>query len=174
MAKKWLKRGNKRYCYIHFTFLSIVLVILLNERDDIRKILFPKWDRDSSIGIATRYGWTVRGSNPGWGWDFRHPSRPAIGPTQPPVEWVTSHFPGIRWPRRGVKHPPRSSAKLRERVELQLYSPFDSSWPVLGWNLLVFYFCLNLYLYLLLLNCCNLFLKVSKANVAQPQKITKL
>jgi hypothetical protein len=32
-------------------------------------------------------GWKVRGSNPG-GRDFPHLSRPAPGPTQPPVQWV--------------------------------------------------------------------------------------
>ena len=33
-------------------------------------------------------GWTVRGSNSG-GWrDFPHPSKPAPGPTQPPVQYV--------------------------------------------------------------------------------------
>jgi hypothetical protein len=31
-------------------------------------------------------GWTVRGSNPGVGGDFSDPSRPALGPSQPPVQ----------------------------------------------------------------------------------------
>jgi hypothetical protein len=33
-------------------------------------------------------GWTVRGPNPGRGRDFSHTSRPALGPTQHPVQWV--------------------------------------------------------------------------------------
>jgi hypothetical protein len=41
----------------------------------------------SSVGIATDYGLEVPGSNPGGDEIFR-PSRPALGPTQPPVQWV--------------------------------------------------------------------------------------
>jgi hypothetical protein len=44
--------------------------------------------RGSGSSLTT--GWTVRGSNPGGGKIFR-PSRPALGPNQPPVKWV----PGI-------------------------------------------------------------------------------
>jgi len=41
----------------------------------------------SSVGIATDYGLDVPGSNPGGDEIFR-PSRPALGPTQPPAKWV--------------------------------------------------------------------------------------
>jgi len=41
----------------------------------------------SSVGIATDYGLDVPGSNPG-GDEIFCPSRPALGPTQPPVQWV--------------------------------------------------------------------------------------
>ena len=56
--------------------------------------------RDTSIGIATRYGLDGPGIECRWGRDFRQPSRPALGPTQPPVQWV----PGLsrRESDRGV------------------------------------------------------------------------
>ena len=41
----------------------------------------------SSVGIATNYGLDGSGSNPGGDKIFR-PSRPTLGPTQPPVKWV--------------------------------------------------------------------------------------
>jgi hypothetical protein len=45
-------------------------------------------NRDSSVGIATDYGLDGPGIESRWGRDFSLTSRPALGPTQPPVQWV--------------------------------------------------------------------------------------
>jgi len=42
----------------------------------------------SSVGILNDYGLDGPGSNPGEGEIFRS-SIPALGPTEPPVEWVS-------------------------------------------------------------------------------------
>jgi hypothetical protein len=66
--------------------------------------------RDSSVGIATRYGLDGPGIEYHWGQDYPRPSRPNLGPTQSPVKWVPCVFfegkaaGAWRWP------PPPSSA----------------------------------------------------------------
>ena len=50
--------------------------------------------RYSSVGIATRYGLEGPGFEFRQGRDFPHPSRAALGPTLPPVQWVPSLFRG--------------------------------------------------------------------------------
>ena len=42
----------------------------------------------SVVGIATGYGLDGPGIEFRWGRDFPYLSRPALGPTQPPVQWV--------------------------------------------------------------------------------------
>ena len=91
-----------------------------------------RWvDRDSAVGIATRYGLDGPGMESWWR-DFPLPSWPVLGPTSPPIRWVPGLFPGgkrtgaWRWP------PTSSSAEVKESVELYLCSPFGTSWPVLG------------------------------------------
>jgi len=56
-------------------------------------------------------GWTVRGSNPGWGEFFRtRPDRAA----HPPIQWVPSLSPGVKRPGRGVDHPPHLAPRLKK------------------------------------------------------------
>ena len=49
--------------------------------------------RDSSVGIATAYGLNGPRIESLWGRDIPHLSRPALRPTQSPVQWV----PGLFW-----------------------------------------------------------------------------
>jgi len=44
----------------------------------------------------------------------------------------TGSFLGVKRPGHGVDHPPTTSAKVKETVELYLYSSTGPSWPVLG------------------------------------------
>jgi hypothetical protein len=54
-----------------------------------------------------------------WERDFPHSSRPSLGPTRPPIQWVQGLFPGGK------------AAEVKERVELQLCSTCGPSWLVL-------------------------------------------
>jgi hypothetical protein len=59
---------------------------------------------------------------PTGGWEF-FSSPPALGPTQPPIQWIPgSLFLGIKRPGREADHSPRSSAEVKEWVELYLRS----------------------------------------------------
>ena len=58
--------------------------------------------------------------------------------TKTPAKWATGSLSlGVKRPGRGVNHQPPSSAEVKERVELYLYSPSGHSRPVLGWSLLL-------------------------------------
>jgi len=68
----------------------------------------------------------VRGEN------FLHLSRSAPGAHPASYTMGTGSFLGVKHPGHGIDHPPLSSADVKERVELYLYSPSGLSWPVLG------------------------------------------
>ena len=95
------------------------------------------YHRDSALSIATGYGFYAPGiESRGWGCEIFQ-TRPDQ-PWGPPsllynANWLS--FPEVKRPGRGVDHPPPSSADVKEKVELYLYSPSGPSWPVLGWPL---------------------------------------
>jgi len=70
-------------------------------------------------------GWAA-GIESWWGRDFPHPSRLALRSTQPPIQWIVEKL-GF-----GTDHSSPSSANVKERVELYIYSPYGPLWPVLG------------------------------------------
>jgi len=99
-------------------------------------LLLPgiKMGRDSSVNIATRYGLNGLGIESRWVRDFPHPSRLALGPNQPPTQWV----PGLSrgWSGRGTAlttHPIQGRG-WRESRAIHLH-PSRPLWPVLGWTL---------------------------------------
>ena len=92
----------------------------------------PKGGRDSVVGIATRYGLECPGIESWWGEIFRtRPDRPWM----PPTQRVPSILPESKASTRGLDHRPPSSAEVKERVEICLYSSSGPSWPILGWPL---------------------------------------
>ena len=90
-------------------------------------------DRDSVVGIATRYGLEEPGIYSRWGAIFPtlFSTVPGAHPAFCTMVYRVS-FSGIKRPQCGVDHPPLSTVKLKAREQLKLYLRSGPSWPVLG------------------------------------------
>ena len=69
--------------------------------------------QDSIVGITTCYWVDGPGIESWWGQDFPHLSRAALGPTQPPVQWVPVSFPGVKRLGCDIDHPPHLASRLK-------------------------------------------------------------
>jgi hypothetical protein len=116
---------TKKFFYV-FGFLQFLLgfskVPIFFVSPSIRNV-----DQDSSVSTATDYGLDSLGIESQSGQEFPHPSRPVLGPTQPPIQLVPGLFPGVKWPGHGIDHPPPFCAKVKETIQLSLYSPSGPS-----------------------------------------------
>jgi hypothetical protein len=74
-------------------------------------------DPDSVAGTASHYKLDSPGTKFCWRQDFPQSSRPALEPTHHRTQWV---FPPTEWTGGGFNHPPPSSEKVKERVDLYL------------------------------------------------------
>ena len=94
--------------------------------------IFSKVGRDDSVGIATRYKLDGPEIECRWGRGFPHPPIEFLGPPS----FLYNGYRVIsrgkaagawRWPSTP------STAEVKERTQLYVYSPSRPSWPVLGW-----------------------------------------
>jgi len=83
------------------------------------------WDR--AFGIATHYGLDGPGIRIPVGARFSATIQTRSGAHQASYTMGTGSFPVAKRPGRGVGHPQESSAEVKERVELYLYSPSGPS-----------------------------------------------
>jgi hypothetical protein len=111
--------------------MTKLIVAFRNFSDASRKTVL-KVSLVSVVGIATLFGLDGQRIESRLERDFPHPSRPAVGSTQPPIQWVPGLSRGVMRPWRVVVHLPSCNAEVKERVELYLYSHSGPSWPVLG------------------------------------------
>jgi hypothetical protein len=92
---EYLLLFNGNYAYTKASQCSVMyalLVLPINSPLSKTVCIWSKFvGRDSVVGIATRYELDGPAIESRWGRDFQHPSRPALRPNQPPVQWVPGH-----------------------------------------------------------------------------------
>ena len=97
-------------------------MIVNRSADLIKVIIIISWD--SAVGVATNYGLEGPGMECRWGRDFLHPSTPALGPTQPSVQWVPGLYRGWSGQRVVLTTHPHLAPRLKKSRAI----PFLSLW----------------------------------------------
>jgi len=88
--------------------------------------------RDSSVGIATCYRLDGPGIESRWRAKFSATVQNGSEAHPVPIQWVSGVFPRGKAVGAWSGPPIPSSAEVKERVGLYLYSPSGPSWPVVG------------------------------------------
>jgi len=111
-----------------YTFIWNILALFWTTCYDIFTIL--NVDRNSSVGKATRYRLDGPEIECRWRRDFPHLFRPAMGPTTFPRSGCRVIAVG-KVARMWIWPSTPSSAEVKERVELYIYSPH---WVFVAWS----------------------------------------
>jgi hypothetical protein len=111
------------------------------------------WAGIALVSTATRYELDGPGIECQWRASLSALVQTGPGAHQASYTIGTGSFPGVKLPGRGIGHPPPSSAEVKERVELYLYSPTGPLWPVLGRPLPHIYLCMYVNIFLKIEDC---------------------
>ena len=96
-------------CIAYITYIIIIIIIIII----IKHLLIG--GRDSSVGIATRYGLDGPGVKSRWrGARFSAPVQTGPGAHPASCTMGTGSFPGVKRPGRGVHHPPHLAPRLKK------------------------------------------------------------
>jgi hypothetical protein len=96
---------HNRYYFIIFIIIIIIIIIIILSRGGA-----------DGIAIAAGDGLDGQGSIPGKGkiFIFSTASKSALGPTQPPLQWVPGAiFPGVKRPGLQADNLPSSRAEVK-------------------------------------------------------------
>jgi hypothetical protein len=106
------------FSYPHACYISHHLILFDLTTNYVSLPYTDSWD--SAVGIVTRYGaGQPRGQSSSLGggknFHFYMSSELALGPTQPPMQWVAGVLPpGVKWLRREADHSPPTSAEVKK------------------------------------------------------------
>ena len=119
---------------------SVCLKQLVVTWQTVTKLYTDLYRMSNSLDFQSQWltmDWTVWELNPG-GAEISH-SHPDQHWGLPNVLYNGDQvsFPEEKVPGHGVEHPPPSSAKVKKRVELYIYSISGPSRPLVGWNIIM-------------------------------------
>jgi len=117
---RWHRCENPKYRETRTSFQSVISSLRTGYKRYFGSNLVFRWGvgGDSSVGIATCYRLDGAGIESRWGARFFVLVHP--GPGAHPASYTISMVscPEVKWPGRGLDHPPSSSAEVKERVKV--------------------------------------------------------